>query len=251
MEVPMIRKLRPFFSYSNVTATMAVFIALGGGAYATSHVSSNSGTPSAKKKKPRPRTRVRRGPKGPKGAKGEKGPKGDTGPATGPAGGGLVGNYPNPGIAPGAVGPSQLGVIPAVRAQNTADEIIPDDGAEHVVTFNGELYDTQGLHSTTTNTSLLTAPVSGVYTVSAYVLWASNSTGRRNLNIKTSSAIATVASTVAGAPGGSTGQNATTQLRLTAGESVSAHVRQQSGGDLNVSGSSEGSPSFQMTWVAP
>jgi hypothetical protein len=40
------------------------------------------------------------GATGPQGPKGETGSKGDTGPATGPAGGDLQGNYPNPNIRP-------------------------------------------------------------------------------------------------------------------------------------------------------
>ena len=52
-----------------------------------------------------------RGPRGPQGPQGLTGPAGPAGPATGAAGGALTGSYPDPQLAGGVVGASELGTI--------------------------------------------------------------------------------------------------------------------------------------------
>ena len=56
--------------------------------------------------------------------------------------------------------------------------LIPDNHFT-ALTFDTEDYDTADLHSTTTDTSRLTAPVAGIYRVSALLNWNENPSGDR------------------------------------------------------------------------
>jgi len=120
----MLGRVRDGLSYANVMATIAVFIALGGSSYAAVNLKKNSvrATNIAKGAVTSPKiaknavtsAKVKDGSLLSQDFKPGQllaGPKGDTGPsgpATGPAGGDLVGNYPNPSIGTAKVDASTL-----------------------------------------------------------------------------------------------------------------------------------------------
>jgi hypothetical protein len=157
------KRVRKRLTYANVMSTIAVFLVVAGGtAFAASQLGKESVGTKQLKKEAVSLAKINAaaknslkgatgpagpagpdgakgatgatGPQGPKGDRGEKGEKGDTGPSTGPAGGALAGNYPNPELADAAVtkaklasssvGASQLGTI-TTRGVKTA---VPANG---------------------------------------------------------------------------------------------------------------------------
>jgi hypothetical protein len=88
-----------------IAAVAVAVVATSGSAVAASLISSKqieNGTIKLKDINKKARAKLE-GDTGPQGLKGDQGPKGDPGepgPATGPAGGALAGNYPNPALAP-------------------------------------------------------------------------------------------------------------------------------------------------------
>jgi len=159
-----------------------------------------------------------------------------------PAGGGLRG-----GGTSGDVSLS-LAPIPAARVKASTLVLVPDNTLT-LLRFDAVEFDTAGLFNPADNTRL-TAPIDGIYTVSAHVSWPTVPQGHRDLFIDAN--IGIVFQRVASSVGSfaETHQSVSTIVRLSAGDYVQVEVRQTEGAaeDVQVS---DHSPTLTMAWLGP
>lgn len=186
-----------------------------------------------------------RGQAGPQGARGQAGSEG----ARGPAG------------SAGAPGGSSLPVpIPAARVNAGGVTQNITGSTETPAAFPAEEFDTASLHSNVTNNTRLTAPIAGLYQVSAGVQWSSvDATTARALRIVVNHSgdlNAAVHAEVEGAPPAGNHyarQNVSTLVKLAAGDFVEAWVYQETGASIDIGEAFSSNPRrtfLAMTWVA-
>ncbi|MFI8237608.1 hypothetical protein ACIF83_10205 [Streptomyces sp. NPDC085866] len=116
----------------------------------------------------------------------------------------------------------------------------PASGTSTLVTFDSEAWDTDSMHSTSSNTSRITINTSGQYLVSFYARFPSNATGYRQANLRQNSAgaanggssLSTVS--VAAANGAATFVGRTFELTCVAGDHYELFVTQNSGSTLTM-----------------
>lgn len=135
---------------------------------------------------------------------------------------------------------------PKCRVYNNAAISVPGN-TNTILTFNAERYDTDTIHSTSSNTSRLTCVTAGTYQIFGHVTFASAGTDRRFLQILLGGSTSLGAIDV---PGGALSLSVNTTYALTAGQYVELQVYQNSGGALNVNSTAAYSPEFGMTWVS-
>lgn len=134
------------------------------------------------------------------------------------------------------------------RAFNSANISIPNN-TNTALTFDSERFDTDTIHSTSSNTDRLTATTAGKYVISCTATWAANTTGQRRmyLELNNTTTIANVADKdVVGAGATADADELTTIYDLAATDYVRCFVHQNSGGALNISTLAQYSPEFMM-----
>jgi hypothetical protein len=152
----------------------------------------------------------------------------------------------------GAIGTEKFAsTVPAAGVTASGTQTIANNTGV-TLAFNTERYDTANMHSTVllADTARLTAPVSGIYEISASLLWEDNATGTRELFLIKNDTVALAEQAVA-AFSPALGQTISRTTLLQAGDFVKVSVSQTSGGDLGVLKSVERSPEFSLTWLAP
>jgi hypothetical protein len=136
--------------------------------------------------------------------------------------------------------------LPNARVFNSGTQTFTS-GVNAAVTFNSERWDVGGFHSTSANTSRLTAPITGVYQITGYFGFAANATGYRRVFIKlnggTLIAVQDVNATGAGSEAYLT---INAFYRLVRGDYVELFAEQNSGGNLNSVSAGNFSPEFSI-----
>ena len=143
---------------------------------------------------------------------------------------------------------SEIGTLPAAQAYVATDTVLPS-GSLPAVSLPGEFFDYGDLHSTTANTTRLTAPVGGIYLVVGQAAFSWSGTGFRDVRInRGSTMIAHTQVPPVTSSSMATDIQVTAIAGLAAGEFVEMLAQQNSGSDLLLYA---GRTSLSATWLSP
>ncbi|KKN04595.1 hypothetical protein LCGC14_1095790 [marine sediment metagenome] len=137
---------------------------------------------------------------------------------------------------------------PTVRVTNGAQAILHDTLT--VLTFSTETWDTDNMHSTSTNTGRLVATTAGKYRYSAHVRIDAHGTGFRILRIRANGSTVYQQIIVNDTPNDAVDMEITGAIELAATEYIELQFYQNSTITRNTETTSGGT-SFCMEWIAP
>lgn len=139
-----------------------------------------------------------------------------------------------------------LHVPPRCLVDHDAVQSIPHATVTSVL-FNSEVLDNDSMHSTTSDTSRITAKTAGLYTMAASVEFVANATGERVLSIVLNGSETLVTQAI-DAPADPARINVATIYYMDVDDYVEARVYQTSTGALNLNTSSD-IPNFRVAWI--
>ncbi|TDD97648.1 hypothetical protein [Actinomadura rubrisoli] len=117
--------------------------------------------------------------------------------------------------------------------------------------WNSEFEDTHGGHDNSTNNSRYTAPIDGLYQVTATVAWDSNSSGIREISLRVNGSTILDGNRIGAGFNITLTQTVSHLVRLTAGQYVEAIVWQNTGGSLAIDRTFHAGPLMDVVWMRP
>lgn len=120
------------------------------------------------------------------------------------------------------------------------------NNTDTTLTFDSERWDTDGIHSTSSNTGRLTCVNRGKYLITGSVMFASNATGLRELYIYLNGTTGIAIQKIPAVSGTDSAVNISTVYDLAVNDYVELVAFQNSGGSLNVQAVGNISPEFAM-----
>jgi len=134
----------------------------------------------------------------------------------------------------------------ACDVYNNANIIHTNTGNWQTLTFNSEMSDPYGMHSTSINTERVIAPLGGWYLATGHLVFAANTTGMRGLMIQLNGATLLAVDGRNAQSSGATWISIACLSKLDAGDYLTMMGYQSSGGNLDMLYVSRYSPFFRV-----
>jgi hypothetical protein len=143
---------------------------------------------------------------------------------------------------------NEINNVPSVRVYNSTLATATSNTL-HTINFDSERYDTNSMHSTSSNASRLTCKQSGTYSIGGNIDWNTNVNGDRQLLIYHNASTIIAATRQNPGISGNCNQSLYTQFYLSSGDYVELVARQTATADISILASPNYSPEFFMNKI--